>query len=129
MADENNLIQQWIKKAEDDLTAAEFLIKAENILTSIVCFHCQQSAEKFIKAYLVQLNIEFGNSHDLDYLLGLIEKRNDFESGLYNLIDKFENFAVELRYPNQKFEPTVEETKTAFEASIKVKSIILSKIK
>lgn len=129
MENKSNLVQQWIQKAEDDLSAAEFLIKSENILTSIVCFHCQQSAEKFIKAYLVHLNIEFGNSHDLDYLLGLIEMRNDFEPSLYTIIDRFENFAVEVRYPNQKFEPAVEDAQVALEASIKVKSIILSKIK
>ena len=129
MEDKTSLVNLWTQKAEEDLSAAEFLINSDFSHTAIICFHCQQAAEKFIKAWLVSLNFEFVNSHDLDYLLGLIEHRNDFETKLYLLIDKLENFAVEIRYPNQKFEPTFEETKNALAAAKDIKSIILAKIK
>ena len=78
---------------------------------------------------MVELEVFFEKSHDLDYLLGLIEHRNDFDISIYDHIDKLENFAVEMRYPNQKFEPTLEETKLALDAAIRIKTIIISKMK
>jgi len=124
MEDKKELVQLWIQKAEDDLLAAESLIISHPSLTAIICFHCHQSSEKFIKAWLVFLEVEFTKSHDLDYLLGLIELRNDFDSKLYLLIDKLENFAVEMRYPNQKFDPTFDETKLALSAAKDIKEIV-----
>ena len=35
--------------------------KLADPLTDIICFHAQQSAEKYMKAYLVWLDIEFQN--------------------------------------------------------------------
>lgn len=128
MQDKNDLASLWIQKAEHDLIAAESLIITQQFLTDIICFHCQQASERFIKAHLIFLEIDFENSHDFDYLLGLIESREDFNTSLYNLTSNLENFAVELRYPNQKFEPTLEETKLAISAAKEIKSIILSKI-
>lgn len=129
MQDKNDLASLWIQKAEHDLIAAESLIITQQFLTDIICFHCQQASEKFIKAYLIFLEIDFEKSHDLDYLLGLIENRDDFDTSLYDSICKLENFAVELRYPNQIFEPSLDEAKAALESSWKIKKIILQKIK
>ena len=128
MEDKGELVKLWLNKSQHDLIAAEALLKSCPALTDIICFHCQQSAEKNIKAYLVFLEIDFQKTHDLDYLLGLIEHRNDFDSILYDLIDMLENFALEMRYPNQKFEPTLEEANLALTAALKIESILLSKI-
>ena len=44
-------IQQWLLKSQRDLEAAKVLF--EHGLFDIVVYHCQQSAEKALKAYLV----------------------------------------------------------------------------
>jgi HEPN domain-containing protein len=48
-------LQEWIQKAEEDYTVATTLARKRKQPTpSTVCFHCQQCAEKYLKAFLVQ---------------------------------------------------------------------------
>jgi HEPN domain-containing protein len=44
--------REWLRKAEDDYLAARKLAKGGDPLPDQVCFHCQQSAEKLLKAIL-----------------------------------------------------------------------------
>jgi len=44
-------IKQWILKANEDLLVVDKLTELEFIATSTACFHCQQAAEKFLKAF------------------------------------------------------------------------------
>jgi len=53
MDKKQELVYNWIKKAEHDS----------------ICFHCQQCAEKMMKAYLIKKDIEFAKTHSLSYLL------------------------------------------------------------
>jgi HEPN domain-containing protein len=56
----------WIEKAENDISTARYL--AENmhpVPTEIVYFHCQQAAEKYLKAFLVYNDQEPPKTHDL----------------------------------------------------------------
>ncbi len=61
-------------RPEADLTAAEILAAAETHDYFTCAFHCQQAAEKFLKAYLVRHQIEFRKTHDLDQPLGLVSQ-------------------------------------------------------
>lgn len=68
-------IIRWVDKAEHDLLAAEHTMElADRGLTDIVCFHCQQCAEKYLKALLVSLGVHFPKTHDLRLLLDLVPK-------------------------------------------------------
>jgi len=73
----NEWINEWIKKAENDLLAVESILNGKSVPTDAVCFHCQQAAEKYLKAYCIKLNIVFEKSHDLIYLLDLINKKTN----------------------------------------------------
>src|SRR6058998_950113 len=44
--------KEWIEKAEDDYQAAEFLAGSDKSFHGVVCVHCQQCAEKYLKALL-----------------------------------------------------------------------------
>ena len=48
----NLLAQEWLKKAEDGLQAAKWLLQAPIPNFDAVCFHAQQCAEKCLKALL-----------------------------------------------------------------------------
>ncbi|MBW1960508.1 MAG: HEPN domain-containing protein [Deltaproteobacteria bacterium] len=39
-----------------------------------VCFHAQQCAEKYLKAFLTFKNIDFPKTHDIGELLALVSK-------------------------------------------------------
>ena len=41
------LIQQWHIKAENDLITAKNEFNADEIITDSICFHSQQSVEKY----------------------------------------------------------------------------------
>lgn len=102
-------INKWMLKAGNDFDAAIILIERENPLTDIVCFHCQQAVEKYLKAYLIYQNIDFPKTHILKPLLRLCIKVNkDFES--IKLKD-LSYFGVQVRYPDDSYLPTIEEAK------------------
>jgi len=66
-------VRLWIEKAEHDLLAAKHsMLLADRGLTDIVCFHCRQCAEKYIKGLLLLLGVRFPKTHDLRLLLDLI---------------------------------------------------------
>ena len=56
----SEIIRQWVRKAENDLRNAEHtLTMKEGCPFDLVCFHAQQCAEKYLKAWLVFLGIGF----------------------------------------------------------------------
>jgi hypothetical protein len=49
------LVKEWIRKAERDLDTAHLTLDNKPAYTDIICYHCQQAVEKYLKAYLVHL--------------------------------------------------------------------------
>ena len=47
-------IKVWLEIASKDYNTALFLRNMKPIPLEIICFHCQQSAEKDLKAYLIK---------------------------------------------------------------------------
>ena len=57
--------EDWIFLADKDLYAAEVLLKDDYPLTNIVAFHCQQTIEKYLKAFLIENDVLIVKTHDL----------------------------------------------------------------
>lgn len=93
-------IDEWIAKAEEDYGAALDLWHLRKPLrANAVCFHCQQCAEKYLKAFLVRHRVEFAKSHDLDELrIQCVKIDSTFEL-LRSAADILQPFAVAIRYP------------------------------
>ncbi|MBL7162462.1 MAG: HEPN domain-containing protein [Anaerolineales bacterium] len=90
-------VQQWLNKAESDLAAADVLLTTDALDYYPCAFHCQQAAEKFIKAYLVRHQIEFRKTHDLEFLLRLTgQQLENLESCTW-----LTPYGVEFRYPGE----------------------------
>ena len=49
---------EWLDFAYMDLSAAEHLLTMRPLPVEIICYHCEQAAEKFLKATLVQFDRE-----------------------------------------------------------------------
>ena len=63
-------IGKWIRLAQMDYDAALNMVKLHNpIPVEIVCYHCQQSAEKILKAYAIAKGEKLAKTHDLSVLL------------------------------------------------------------
>lgn len=123
-----DLIEKWIIKAEKDLLTAERELTFKNPVTESVCFHSQQAAEKFLKAYLVKHQIFFTKTHkiiDLLELCSTVDK--SFKSELEDA-DNLTDYAVTIRYPDVWFEPSLEQAKESLNIAKKVKTFTLKKI-
>jgi len=67
------VVRGWLAKAENDLkTAAHTLKLGADCPTDAVCFHAQQTVEKYLKALLVLRGIDFPKTHDIEELTGLV---------------------------------------------------------
>ena len=62
---------EWLDFAYMDLSAAEHLLTMRPLPVEIICYHCEQAAEKFLKATLVQFDREPPKTHDLIQLCKL----------------------------------------------------------
>jgi HEPN domain-containing protein len=96
-----DFVQQWIKKAESDLKAAEILLRADVDDCFLSAFHSQQAAEKFLKAYLIRHQLEFRKTHDLEELISLVDPtdpslRHEIGSCVW-----LTPYGVEFRYPGE----------------------------
>ncbi|UXE62685.1 MAG: HEPN domain-containing protein [Woronichinia naegeliana WA131] len=104
-------IQQWLLKSQRDLEAAKVLF--EHGLFDVVVYHCQQSAEKALKAYLVYQEVILQKTHNLVVLL---ESCLAFDINFEILRDSAEiltPYATEFRYPGDTIEPEKYEAEEA----------------
>ncbi len=125
------LANQWIKKAKNDLLNADNNLKSTEVPYDTVCFHCQQAAEKLLKAYLSYYEEITPRTHDL---LALLESILKIQNSVYSLREIkdylviLNPYAVEIRYPDDWSMPTPEDTQEARDAAghiySKIKSIL-----
>lgn len=65
------------------------------------CFHCQQAAEKYLKALLEELGLTISRTHNLEDLLSLLLPHHPRLQSLRRGLIFLTNFAVETRYPGE----------------------------
>lgn len=120
--------KKWLTKAMNDLKVMrnERNIKDDDLVTDAICFHAQQAVEKFLKAYLVAKNIEFGKTHNLKTILKqCIDNDADFKNVT---VGDLSDYAVEVRYPDEFYEPTVNEADENIAIAESIKEIVLKKL-
>jgi len=117
MSDEMEIARQWLAKAKNDLLNADNNLKSEEVPFDTVCFHCQQAAEKILKAYLVGNVQSYPITHDLFLILEKILPLNKDAENLRDALAILMPYAVEIRYPDDWFTPTEEDAREAREAA------------
>ena len=121
------LIHQWHIKAENDLITAKNEFNANETITDSICFHSQQSVEKYLKSYLIALQKPIRNTHNITEILRLcIGIDEEFRS--LNFATVLTSYAVEIRYPDDFYIPDIDEAKAAYEMALKVKYFVIKKI-
>jgi HEPN domain-containing protein len=112
---ESNLeiVNLWIKKADHDLGSAKLIYLHIPDYFDTIAFHCQQAVEKYIKAALTYMDIEFQRSHDLPYLLELLSRKVEIKSEIFDKAILLNGFSIEIRYPDQIIHLTEDELKSA----------------
>ena len=115
---------EWINKAEGDWRMAQREIQVADPVWDGICFHAQQCAEKYIKAFLEEHMLAFQKTHDL---VGLV----DLGSGLLPELDPLRpqlahlsTFGIATRYPGAQADrqAATEALRTAEEARTVVRA-------
>jgi HEPN domain-containing protein len=97
----NENVQEWLQLADDDLYSAKILNEQVRRPFEIICYHCAQSIEKYLKSYLTFKNIIPKKTHDLVFLNSLcIGNDNEFQN-IKTVCDFLNRFANDIRYPHQ----------------------------
>ena len=128
MNDKIEIVKQWIEKADHDLGTAQVTYLYLPTYRDTIAFHCQQSAEKYLKGYLLFLEIPFKRQHSLNYLLGLISEKISISEALYLNASELEEFAVEIRYPDTLIELTDIEIHQAFDIAKMIRAFVLTQM-
>ena len=113
--DKTEIMNSLFGLAQNDLRSAEYLSTMTNPTPDeIICFHCQQSAEKYLKGFLVSQDIVPPKTHDLIHLLEMCEsKKSDF-SNLLSKCSFLNRYAVTVRY-SYELQITTTDMKTAIQ--------------
>jgi HEPN domain-containing protein len=94
------LVQQWLQKADEDLAVARHLIGAGSFSLAAVAFHSQQAAEKFLEAFLVHRQIEFPKTHEMGKLLDLVAQADSQLAASLGAARTLTPYGVDIRYPD-----------------------------
>lgn len=70
------LTTEWVRKAEADLAVVQAILAGTVTLRDEICFHCQQAAEKYLKALLQEQGTVAPRTHNLLDLLNLLLPAN-----------------------------------------------------
>ncbi|MBI2760835.1 MAG: HEPN domain-containing protein [Chloroflexi bacterium] len=93
------LTEEWITKAEGDLKIADSEMRGPNPVADVVCFLCQQTVEKYLKARLTDQSVVFPRTHDLEALANLCLPTAPELGQSMNDLRYLTTFGVEERYP------------------------------
>jgi HEPN domain-containing protein len=123
----SDLVRGWLEKARRDLVIAEKELASASPFTDIVCFHAQQAAEKYLKAYLVWHGISFPKTHALEDLALLAAQQDADYLTLKDTVVVLTPYAVEARYPEFD-EPLLDDAERVVQIALHVQSLVLRKL-
>ena len=115
-------IKQWLLKADEDLLVVNTLIEQNFAAKASICFHCQQAAEKYLKAFLIAHDKEFPKTHSIEYLLA---ECSAFDKEFKQVDpESLSDFGVGARYPIDLYLPSKEEILSYKQIVLKVKKLL-----
>lgn len=123
-------VRSWIRKAESDLKIARDEMATEEPATDAVCFHLQQCVEKYLKAYLLFRGEEIPRTHNLALLLSRCRRHDpDFQSLVDAGVERLTDYAVNVRYGEEFYLPSLQETREALALAQQVREFVRDRMR
>jgi HEPN domain-containing protein len=124
---------EWLAVAEIDLKAARNCLHGPEPTPQAAAYHCQQAAEKLIKAALVAEGVHPPRSHDIGGLADLLPSGHPFRPAFAGL-ERLTVYAIAYRYPAADVlanppEPTVTEADGWIALLEKTKADLIRRLK
>ena len=99
---EHEYVVEWFSFADMDINSAEYLQGMRPQPLEIICYHCQQSSEKYLKGYLIYKGImDPPKTHDLDDLCEMCLEHDDCFQEIEQACHVLTRYGVQPRYPNE----------------------------
>ena len=112
--------KEWIIIADNDFDSAKLLNESIRRHYEIICYHCAQAVEKYLKGYLVYNEIVPRKTHDLLFLNSVcIEKDKRFENIIIGC-GFLNRFTGDIRYPH-RYETTEADANFSIETVEKIR--------
>jgi HEPN domain-containing protein len=100
----SEIAERWLSTARADLLAARDCLEGPHLLPGIAAYHCQQAAEKLVKALLIYRGVAPPRSHDIDALAHSLAPDDRQRFGLAEL-GRLTPYAIAFRYPGEDTDP------------------------
>ena len=114
-------IKEWVRFAQMDYDAAKNMsVLFHPVPLEIVCFHCQQAAEKILKAYAIANGEPLIKTHDLSIILAQCKKHNQLFSSLDRASIILNDYAVIYKYPTNEDAVTEHDMNNALDQALKI---------
>jgi HEPN domain-containing protein len=114
------VVREWIHKAEEDFGFASSSLELETYFAPI-CFHFQQAAEKYLKAFIIANGLEFRPVHSLQELLEICRPKDPGIEEIQEACRYLNAFYIDTRYPVHW--PTHYDKETALRAKASAEKI------
>jgi len=114
---------EWLYFADADFDSALILNDAHRKHDSIICYHCQQAVEKYLKAFLCYNGVIPPKIHVLETLCALCSEFDTSFNDIAKECAYLSPFAVHARYPFE-IEITSLHTTNALEIVEKIKNFL-----
>jgi HEPN domain-containing protein len=119
---------RWIYFAENDLIIAQLCLKEERALSGVF-YHCQQSAEKSLKAFLAFQQRQIPRTHDLEYLQRLCVDFDPEFDALFQDVEDLNPFSQKTRYlENSYVMPSIDTARICIKKAERVLDFVKNKI-
>ena len=120
-------LEEWLERAEEDYRQAQVALRQRKYPAyNTVCFHAQQCAEKYLKAFLVRHAIAFPKTHDLIELRRLCIQVDSAFDLLTAPLKALFPYAVDIRYPGVS--ATQEDARDAVAAMKQVRAFVRARL-
>lgn len=93
---------EWFEFAQTDLLSAQYLLDMQPTPYEVICYHCQQAAEKWLKGILVYHcagDVNVPRTHNLIFLNKQCYEINAAFSDLTTVCDRLNIYGSIHRYP------------------------------
>ena len=118
---------KWIAKADSDYRVALQAMRDQPALTDAVCFHAQQCAEKYAKAFLVEQGkpVEYADSSLTALYSECFATEPELEAYKADF-DRLDPFGIDILYPGRS--SSDEDVRPAAESMTRIRAFIRAKL-
>ena len=125
----NNGTKEWVEFAERDYEASLLLAESHNPPFEIIAYHCQQTVEKYLKALLIENDLQVPFIHDLGKLNSECMKILPELSKIQNICERLTPFGTVTRYPGSSMKVGSEHLPLVLSWTQKIRNVVRKQLK